>query len=123
MPFVYRDANGSIMAVYEQPVEGGEEVAVDDPALRAFIQKNLPALPALDEWVQSDLALARVLEDLIDVLIEKKVFMFTDLPEGAQKKLLERRGLRKEFTYVEQLFGHDEDGDDYGNGNGSGGFL
>ncbi len=121
MPFVYRDANGGIVAVYEQPVEGGEEVAADDPALRAFIHKNLPAAPALDDWAQSDLALARVLEDLIDVLIEKKVFMFTDLPEGAQKKLLERRGLRKEFTYVEQLFGDDDE--NYDGGSDSEGFL
>ncbi len=109
MPFVYRDAGGNIMAVYEQQIEGGEAIAADDPALRDFIQRNLPSSQALDEWVQSDLALARVLEDLVDVLIEKKVFMFTDLPAGAQKKLLERRGFRKEVSYVEGLFGEEED--------------
>ena len=86
MPYVYRDAQGAIAAVYDQPVDGGEEVAVDDPALTAFIQKNLPTVPS-DEWVQSDLALARVMEDLIEILIDKKVLMFTDFPEGAQKKL------------------------------------
>ena len=97
MPYVYRDAEGAIAAVYEQPVEGGEEVAVDDSALIAFIQKNVP-VAVTDEWVQSDLALARVMEDLIEILIDKKVMMFTDFPEGAQKKLLERRGFRKEFS-------------------------
>lgn len=114
MPYVYRDEHGAIVAVYEQPVEGCEEVALDDPALKAFVQKNIPG--AGDDWVQSDLALARVLEDLIELLIDKKVIMFTDFPEGAQKKLLDRRGLRKEFSYVEDLFVGGEDYDDESSG-------
>ena len=122
MPYVYRDAEGAIAAVYEQPVEGGEEVAVGDPALIAFIQKNVP-VAVTDEWVQSDLALARVMEDLIEILIDKKVMMFTDFPEGAQKKLLERRGFRKEFSYVEGLFGDDEFGGDDSDNSGSGGLF
>ena len=40
MPFIYRDAEGSILAVYDQPVAGVEEVAADDPGLQAFIQKT-----------------------------------------------------------------------------------
>ncbi len=122
MPYVYRDAEGAIAAVYEQPIEGGEEVAVDDPALKAFIQKNVP-VAVTDDWVQSDLALARVMEDLIEILIDKKVMMFTDFPEGAQKKLLERRGFRKEFSYVEGLFGDDEFGGDDSDNSGSGGLF
>lgn len=118
MPFVYRDAAGNIQAVYEQPVEGGEEVAVDDPGLRAFVERNLPSTSLQDDMVQSDLALARVMEDLIEILIDKKVLMFTDFPEGAQQKLRARRGLRKEFSYVEDLFVTDDDFDDDGSNNG-----
>jgi len=33
----------------------------------------------------SDLSLARVFEDVIDILIERGVFMFQDLPEAAQQ--------------------------------------
>lgn len=117
MPFVYRDGDGHIQAVYEQPVEGGEEVSADDPALKAFVQRNLPTAGLQDDFVQSDLALARVMEDLIEILIDKKVIMFTDFPEGAQQKLLARRGLRKEFSYVEDLFVSDEDFDDGDDGN------
>ena len=111
MPFVHKDAAGNILAVYTDPVEGGHEVAPDDPALKAFIQKNLPAAaaPPGGEWMESDLALARVIEDLIEVLIEKKLIMFTDFPPGAQRKLLDRRGLRKEFDLVEDLFGGGEE--------------
>jgi len=43
------------------------------------------------------------------VLIDKKLIMFTDFPEGAQRKLLDRRGLRKEFDLVEDLFGDGEE--------------
>jgi len=117
MPFVYRDAEGRIAAVYNQPVEGGEEVDITDEDLKAFMTENMPGMA--DEWIQSDLGLSRVIEDLIDVLIDKKVIMFTDLPNGAQKKLLERRGLRSEFSYVESLFS--EEGD-YSDDDG-GGFL
>jgi len=118
MPFVHRDADGNIQAVYEEFVEGTEEVDPGDEGLVAFIQRNIPQAGNIlaDDWVQSDLALARVLEDLIEVLMEKKVILFTDFPEGAQQKLRERRGLRKELSYVEGLFGDDEHFDGGGDG-------
>ncbi len=120
MPFVHRDADGTILAVYEDYVEGTEEVDPHDVGLQDFIKRNLPqANQALtDEWMQSDLALARVIEDLIEILMDKKVIMFTDFPEGAQRKLRERRGLRKEVTFLEDLFVSDDDFDE-----GDGGLL
>jgi len=110
MPYVYRDAENNILAVYDQLVDGTEEVADDDPDLKAFIQKNVSVL-VMDDWVKSDLQLSRVIEDLIEVLIDKNLIMFTDFPASAQKKLLKRRGLRKEFSYVEGLFAGGEDFD------------
>lgn len=118
MPYVYRDDQGVVQAVYAEPVDGCEEVAADDPGLAEFVQRTVPNAVVMDEWVQSDLALARVLEDLIHVLMEKKVILFTDFPEGAQQKLRERQGLRNQVTYVEQLFGESDDFD-----KGGGGFL
>ena len=108
MPFVHKDPDGRILAVYTEEMEGTIEVATTDPDLVAFIQKNIPGVDAADEWVQSDLGLARVLEDLIQVLIDKKVIMFTDFPAGAQQKLRLRRGLRREFSVVEELFGQQD---------------
>lgn len=125
MPFVHRDEHGHIQAVYEEYLEGTEEVEPGDPDLMAFIQRNIPQAGNIlnDEWEMSDLALARVLEDLIEVLMEKKVILFTNFPEGAQRKLRERRGLRKELSYIEGLFGGDEDDDDTGYQSGEGGLL
>jgi len=116
MPFIVRDPQGHIAGVYNQPVEGGEEVATDDPELSAFILATAPQEVAEEQWVHSDLGLARVMEDLVDILIEKNLINFTDFPHGAQKKLLERRGLRKEFAYVASLFGSPDE--DTGGGGG-----
>jgi len=120
MPFVHKDAQGKILAVYTDPVEGTQEVASDDADLVAFIHQNIPGVAGGGEWMESDLALARVIEDLIEVLIDKKLIMFTDFPAGAQRKLLDRRGLRKEFDLVEDLFGagDDENFDDVDEGGG-----
>jgi hypothetical protein len=43
---------------------------------------------------QSDAELARVTEDLINVLVQKGTILFTDLPEAVQAKLLDREVLR-----------------------------
>lgn len=58
---------------------------------------------------ESDAGLSRVLEDLIDVLISRGVIKFTDLPEAAQAKLLERRETRAHTGQSLQLLPkHDE---------------
>ncbi len=112
MAFVKRDADGKIAAASLQATEeAGEELPLDDPELSQFLQHCLLEYAAQRHWVESDLSLARVMEDLIDLLIEKNVFRFHDLPEMAQQKLIQRRGLRREFAYVETLFGDDEDGE------------
>ena len=110
MPFVKRDDEGAILAVVnDDGGQGWEEVPPEDEELAQFLYQNHPDSAKKRELVESDLGLARVMEDLIDLLIEKGTFMFTELPEMAQKKLLARRGLRKEFAYVENLFGTEED--------------
>ncbi|MEQ8227469.1 MAG: hypothetical protein RIA64_05250 [Rhodospirillales bacterium] len=105
MPYVVRDGDGNVRAVFDSPVDGAEEVAPDDADLAAFINQNAQTGMVLDEWVQSDLELVRVVEDLVEVLIDKGVFMFNELPGGAQRKLNTRRGRRKEMDLMESLFG------------------
>ncbi len=122
MPFVKRDDAGKVIAVYSTAeMPGLEEVNANDPQLIDFLYDGDPDASAKKDMIESDLGLARVLEDLIDLLIEKGTFRFTDLPEAAQQKLLARRGLRKEFAYVETLFGGDDD--EEFPGNDEGGFL
>jgi len=109
MPFVKRDAEGKIIAVYENPADGTtEEISAGDSGLSEFLTRAGGAQGGAGEWLESDLALARVLEDLIDILIEKNVLVFTDFPPAAQHKLLQRRGLRSQFSYVDSLFADDD---------------
>ena len=82
--------------------------APNDPELRAFLQDagNDQARGRLSE---SDLEMVRVIEDLVDELIGKNVFNFTDLPRIAQKKLLNRRQLRRNLSVLTNLVGDADD--------------
>lgn len=62
---------------------------------------------ALDRLAESDQSMVRVLEDLIDTLIGKNLISFTDLPDAAQAKLLERRSLRRSVNAL-NLFRNDD---------------
>lgn len=55
-----------------------------------------------------DVAFIRVLEDVIDALIEKGVLRLTDLPEAAQAKLNLRKGLRRRLNDDLNLLDDDE---------------
>ena len=48
-----------------------------------------------DPFRESDIQLARVLEDLISLLIERDLLRFTDFPAAAQKRLIARQNMRK----------------------------
>lgn len=104
MPYVMRNADGAIIAVLSEHVEGAEMVSANDDALTKFLNTDSPERRAQRELMESDLGLIRVIEDLIDILIERGTIMFNDFPEPVQKKLMGRRGLRKEFSYVDDLF-------------------
>lgn len=46
----------------------------------------------------SDASVARIAEDLIDILITRGVIQFTDFPPAAQAKLLQRRHTRETLS-------------------------
>lgn len=56
---------------------------------------------------ESDAGLARVTEDLIDILITRGVIQFTDFPPGAQAKLLQRRQTRATLSQRLRLLDDD----------------
>ena len=65
-----------------------------DPELHAFLSGTGDSAELQSALVASDLELVRVLEDLIAVLIDKRIIMLTDLPKAAQQKLAHRYELR-----------------------------
>ncbi len=108
-----RDAQGAIVAVSRQALslrqrQSGhwESVPADSAEVQAFLGDASSQVNSLSE---SDAELARVLEDLIDVLITRGLIQFTDLPEAAQAKLMERRQTRSNLTHRLQLLPMDRD--------------
>jgi hypothetical protein len=101
MPYVTRDASGRIVALAETaPSEGAEELPATHPEVLDFV--FVEAEDSSRRFLASDLALIRVFEDLVEVLVRKHVLAMTDLPPAAQDKLMDRRSLR---TYLSGMSG------------------
>jgi len=49
------------------------------------------------------MGIIRLLEDLIDLLIQKNVIFFTELPEQAQERIKERKRLRETLNPQELM--------------------
>lgn len=71
-------------------------VAPNDPVVAALLESKLKTAETntQDLLENSDSEMMRVLEDLIDLLTEKRLIQFTELPMAAQKKLLSRKWVR-----------------------------
>lgn len=97
--FVQRNDRGEIIAISQQQTADCQEaVAEHSEELHVFAQRYLlDTIPheAQHQLQQSDSDLARVLEDVIDLLAVKGLIQFTDLPEAAQSKLLRRKHIRQ----------------------------
>jgi len=104
--YIKRNATGELVAISKEiAADFGEIIADDAPELVAFIQQTKSAQQLALE--QTDQTMARVLEDVVNLLVEQGVIRFTDLPDAAQHKLLNRRELRGKRLGIELL----DDGD------------
>lgn len=52
---------------------------------------------AKQQLIETDKDVVRVIEDIIDVLVAKKVVDYKDLPQSVQEKLAERKTLREKL--------------------------
>lgn len=69
-------------------------VAPDNPVVAKLLESKLDENSSRELLDASDQDMMRVLEDLIDLLSEKRIIQFTELPLAAQKKLLSRKWVR-----------------------------
>ena len=102
MPYVQRDATGLVSAIFQESQSDAKELlAKDHPDIQRFFGGILPQITQNNalQLTETDIGLIRVIEDLIDILIDKNVLMFTDLPVEAREKILFRKTTR------EKLFG------------------
>jgi len=91
MLYAIRNAEGRIISLSETAQSGAEVVDIKNKEVLDFLSINDEEFTAEEFLQQSDMAVARIFEDLVDVLIKKNVIMFTDLPPMAQQKLLSRK--------------------------------
>ncbi|TAN78989.1 MAG: hypothetical protein EPN20_00705 [Magnetospirillum sp.] len=105
MVYVSRDAAGKVIALSEGASDGMDEILpASHPDVLDFLFRDTGGERASSRFLVSDLAFIRVVEDLVAVLIEKRVIAFTDLPPAAQDKLLDRRSLRSYLSDVSGVF-------------------
>jgi hypothetical protein len=105
--YIKRSESGVISAMSQSATQDINEFISDNSAeLNTYIQSLKPA--QVTSLEQSDQAMARVLEDVVNLLVDQGTIRFTDLPQAAQAKLLSRRELRGQRQGMDLL----DDGDD-----------
>jgi FMN phosphatase YigB (HAD superfamily) len=111
MPFVKRDESGRVIALFrEKDPEAGEYLPPHHDDVRTFVEAAEAGRDADAAFYRSDQSMIRVYEDLLDVLIEKRAVLLTDLPVPAQQKLLNRKRLRNELTTIGEVLSDEADG-------------
>lgn len=104
MPYIKRDGKGLVVAMSAIATEGfDEELAGDSPDIARFLSSQ-QAANSLDA---TDQDFVRVLEDVVELLIDKGVILFTELPDSAQEKIMRRQKLRSEMAGKLDLIGDD----------------
>lgn len=115
MPFVTRDETGRITALYrEQTPEAREYLPSEHPEIMEFAGQGAESAGSSGErpdMRRSDLEMIRVYEDLIDILISKRIVVLTDFPTAAQEKLVRRKRLRSSLSSLTEVLAPEDDGE------------
>lgn len=106
MAYVLKNASGQIIATSPDTQVSSDWVWVDGKDA-AYLQYLEIELKKSDAFRESDIQLARVLEDLISILIERNLISFTDFPSPAQKRLSDRQSLRQK-NHLNSLLSDDD---------------
>lgn len=114
MPYVSRGPDGKVTALFDGPREDAqEELPPSHPDVAQFLSAAGGTAQMAENprqaLAQSDLEMIRVIEDLIELLIEKGTILITDLPEGAQEKLMQRHKLRGIMSFMDVPVGEEDD--------------
>jgi hypothetical protein len=109
MPYVSRNDAGEITGLHHSPQEAEAEwLEGDDPQILRFLYSSAPTGQTRRSLSNSDSEMIRVIEDLVELLISKKVFTFTELPEAVQRKLGSRKQLRQDLGMLSNLINKDD---------------
>ena len=104
MPYLQRNPSGDVIALFlAAPEPDTEWLTIDHPDILAFLansdDRGEAAIP-FEVLATLDRAMIRVLEDLVDVLVDKHVIALSDLPEQARTKVIARKELRSTLPFT-----------------------
>ncbi len=98
MLFVERDAAGNIISLHKKSgSDADEQKSKLDEEILDFIKNNVDTDSRVKQLSYSDIGIIRIVEDLIGLLVDKNVILFTELPEEAQEKIRNRKQLREKI--------------------------
>ena len=109
MPYVSRNPEGKIEAIFDHPTPASpEKITLDNPELIEFLSHD-----GLKEYTknllqETDKSIIRVVDDLIEALLKKHILTITDLPVPAQEKLLNRQEARENLQILNNPILHKE---------------
>ncbi len=111
MPYVKRDGQGKVIAIFQtEQSDAGEFLPPHCAEIIQFLSSGTGAeTEVLHALAKSDSDIARVTEDLISLLIEKQVILFTELPAAVQQKLINRAKLRASLNAEDNNFLDEEE--------------
>ena len=93
MPYIFKNADGKIAGSASEKL--GESWIFIEGDAKEYLEYLESSLAEHAPFRESDIQLARVLEDLISILIDRGMLRFTDFPAEAQKRLNYRQSMRK----------------------------
>ncbi|MES9812802.1 MAG: hypothetical protein ABW161_08255 [Candidatus Thiodiazotropha sp.] len=110
MLYAKRDNDGNIINLSDTPSSGAdEEVSATDDEVIGFIFNNSSTTLSKKLLSETGAGMIRIVEDLIALLIQKNLIMFTDLPNAAQQKILMRNQIRSVFQSGDPLLVDDDE--------------
>jgi hypothetical protein len=90
--YVARNAEGGIVAIFDRPQAAApEQLKEQDPEMIAFVTGGAFTDTLRQNLLELDADLLRILEDLINVLVDNNVILLTDFPDAVQRKLMNRQ--------------------------------
>jgi len=103
MPYAERNQDGIVVALYAEKNERANEFLTGNhPEIAAFLADGTSAAQQVQQarMQASDLEMARVVEDLIFVLIEKNVIKLDSLPVVTRQKITHRARIREAISHA-----------------------
>ncbi|PLA75334.1 hypothetical protein CYQ88_01845 [Hydrogenovibrio sp. SC-1] len=108
MVYIKRNAQNEIIDMQFSPKSGYEYCSLYDPDIKSFIEESQNEELIKKILKTMDIEMVRVIEDLVDILVDRRLILFTDLPEPVQNKLLFKRSIRENLAPESSMIDDDE---------------